>query len=83
MKETIIHWNRLENNNVPIGYGWYVAILKPRNHDEFDNINEYKDWIEQCGFNLIWCNNGKFWEDHINITDRVLFYAKRPNGFTN
>lgn len=82
--DTIINWIALSNTNKPSDYGWCVTILKPRNYKECEENNEdYSEWIKQCGFNLIWFNNGEFWEDNYKITDRVLYFAKRPVGFIN
>lgn len=39
MVDTIIHWTKLENKKVPVGYGWYVTILKPVNYQEFERID--------------------------------------------
>lgn len=75
---TTISWDRytgqvLEN-------GWYVCIIRPSNWQEclFNHIS-CDDWIYQFGFNLLWYNEGVFWQDKIKINDRVLYYAKRPN----
>lgn len=80
--KTIINWTRFYGDNKPEDdYGWYVAIIKPSNYEELEMSNRgYTWWIKECGFNLIWYNDEEFWEDGYSITDRVLYYAKRPSG---
>ena len=80
--KTTINWTRFHGDNLPPSpFGWYVAILKPHNYKELEATNRsYTSWIKECGFNIVWYNDGEFWEDHKPITDRVLYYAERPNG---
>jgi hypothetical protein len=80
--KTIINWTRFYGDNKPSSsFGWYVVILKPHNYKELEETNRsYTMWIKECGFNIRWYHDGEFWEDHKPITDRVLYYAERPNG---
>ena len=83
--KTIINWTRFYGDNKPDGFGWFVVILKPSNYQELELSNRgYTAWIKEFGFDLVWYGSGDFWDVEKNvheaITDRVLYYARRPSG---
>lgn len=79
MNETsIISWIDI-NDKKPIGSGWYMVVLKPKNHMDFiNNPKEMNDWIECFGINKLWWNNGVFWQESCNVNDRVTYWGNIP-----
>lgn len=77
---TIIHWKEYSEGQT-IGTRWYVVILRSVDFKEVENKENINEWIIRYEFNLAWGNDNRFWQEHQDITHRVLYYAKQPCGF--
>jgi hypothetical protein len=80
--ESIIKWIDIKNNK-PIGFGWYLVVLKPVNFKDFENEKDFNNWIQDYGLEKVWFNNGTFWDSKkgvgIDILDRVVYWAEVPS----
>lgn len=80
--ESTIKWIDIEDKK-PIGFGWYLVVLKPINFKEFENEKDLNDWIESYGLDKVWFNNGEFWNSKkgtgIELTERVICWADIPS----
>lgn len=64
---------------MPRVYGWYVVALNPVNYKEFENDNkQMNSWRTESGCKVLWFENGEFWEDDKEITDRVTHWGYCP-----
>lgn len=81
--ESVITWNDFKKI-IPEDGKWYLAIVMPKNYDEFLNDKcRMNDWIEQFGIEILWYCNGSFWDVNkseivLNVSDRVLFWSELP-----
>lgn len=77
-EDVVIKWKDIKTKPNEL-YCWCVVIMKPSNYKECDKRKiSYEDWIKEFGFQLAWWNNGKFWVDHVDVTDRVMLYDYKP-----
>lgn len=75
---SIINWNDI-NELLPSRIGWYLVVLMPKNYTDFtDNKVAMNAWIESFGIEKLWYNNSAFWKDHLEINDRILYWAHLP-----
>lgn len=77
-KTSVINWIN-KNDKKPLESGWYMVVLMPKNHEEFRKCpTDMNSWIKKFGINKLWWNNGHFWEDNFEVTDRVTHWALLP-----
>lgn len=75
--ESVIKWINIKDRT-PTGFGWKLVVLRPSNFYEFENDKKTNDWTKKCGFDKIWFNDNKFWQDRVEIMDRVIYWAEIP-----